>query len=74
MRKLTLQPEALNVDSFVTDEIARGTGTVFGQDDTRVTEFCTMFKTCVPTHDANCATYNCQLHEEAPNADVRVPE
>ncbi|HET6229502.1 MAG TPA: hypothetical protein VFE05_05430 [Longimicrobiaceae bacterium] len=77
MRKLTLQVDALNVDSFVTEDGRFGMGTVLGQeDDTRVTEFCTM-KTCIPTRNQyGCVTYTCQYQEDRAEQpeDVRVPE
>ncbi|HET6229501.1 MAG TPA: hypothetical protein VFE05_05425 [Longimicrobiaceae bacterium] len=77
MRKLTLQLEALTVDTFVTDESVNGLGTVFGQEDTRVTEFCSQFKQCFPTRNqAGCLTYTCAYKEDLDEQpeDVRVPE
>lgn len=47
MRKLTLQLEALTVDSFTAGEAEDRRGTVRGHD-TRVTEFCSM-KPCKPS-------------------------
>jgi hypothetical protein len=75
MRKLTLQLEALTVDSFVTDASGDGAGTVFGQDDTRITEFCTMYKTCLVTR-LGCVTSTCAYKEDADDQpdEVRVPE
>ncbi len=45
MRKLTLQIDALTVDSFDTSE-AKGRGTVRGHD-TIVTEWCTGYPDCI---------------------------
>ncbi|HEX6372374.1 MAG TPA: hypothetical protein VF006_25870 [Longimicrobium sp.] len=47
MRKLTLDPELLRVDSFpTTARAAELRGTVRGHDDTMESEWCTQYKTC----------------------------
>jgi hypothetical protein len=47
MRKLTLDPELLRVDSFPTmSRAAEPRGTVHGHDDTIESEWCTRYKTC----------------------------
>jgi len=59
MKKLTLELDALSVDSFVAGDAAEGRGTVRGHD-TRYTEFCGT-RTCgYPTY---CG---CQVADDAP--------
>lgn len=61
MKKLTLDPDMLRVDTFATtpgDAAARGT--VLGHDDTMESEWCTMPKGCsaypCDTRGDTCAT------------------
>jgi hypothetical protein len=49
MRKLALNVDALRVESFATQEMASGRGTVRGHDDTVETENCTLVRTCLIT-------------------------
>ena len=42
MKKLALDPETLRVESFATQEMAMGCGTVRAHDDTVETENCTI--------------------------------
>lgn len=54
MRKLTLQVDALEVDSFDTGD-AKGQGTVRGRD-TAYTEWCTGYPDCGVSQKPRCAT------------------
>ena len=77
MRKLTLQLDALLVDSFETGRKEEVRGTVRGHD-TRVTEFCaTPFSPCKPTTGCGGVTsYNCARHDNEPQparGDVQLP-
>jgi hypothetical protein len=70
MRKLTLQPENLQVESFVIEAGEADAGTVYGHDS-RITEFC---KTWNCPYTFGCGgTATCQVQEEAPPHD-RLPE
>lgn len=65
MRKLAMQLDELQVESFETGEAQDRHGTVRGHDD-RVTEFCpTPFKPCKPTQ-ACPTSVNCARHDEEP--------
>jgi hypothetical protein len=63
MRKLMLELDELQVESFETGSSLERRGTVRGHD-TRETEFCpTPFKPCKPT--TGCPTYvNCARHDD----------
>lgn len=61
MKKLTLNPELLRVDSFPTTQgAAAPRGTVRGHDDTMESEWCTMHDGCskppCDTLDHSCQT------------------
>ena len=69
MRKLSLQLDALLVDSFETGSRDDLRGTVRGRD-TRVTEFCaTPYNPCKPTTGCGGVTsINCARHDDGPVA------
>jgi hypothetical protein len=69
MRKLSLQLDALLVDSFETGSPHDRSGTVRGHD-TRVTEFCaTPYKPCKPTTGCGGVTsVDCARHDDGPPA------
>jgi hypothetical protein len=71
MRKLSLQPENLHVESFVVGGVDEAAGTVFGHDS-RITEFCKTWN-CPYTFGCGGGTYTCQVLEEVPQND-RQPE
>jgi len=73
MRKLTLQLDALRVDSFETGLAEHLRGTVRGHD-TRETEFCpTPFSPCKPTQA--CPTrLNCARQEDEIPAGLGEPQ
>jgi hypothetical protein len=60
MKKLTLDPEQLRVDSFTTAHDADTRGTVRGHDDTVESEWCTTPEGCscppCDTKDWTCST------------------
>ena len=63
MRKLAMQLDELQVESFETGDALDRHGTVRGHDD-RVTEFCpTPFKPCKPTQ-ACPTSVNCARNDE----------
>ena len=58
MKKLTLDPESLRVESWATGDAGEHRGTVRAHDDeTAVTEFCTQEHACTRhcTHAHTCA-------------------
>ncbi|MFL5540554.1 MAG: hypothetical protein ACJ8J0_16305 [Longimicrobiaceae bacterium] len=65
MRKLLLQLDALQVESFETGSMVDRRGTVRGHD-TRETEFCaTPYKPCKPTYGCGGVTLNlCARHDD----------
>ncbi|HET7228822.1 MAG TPA: hypothetical protein VFJ16_02335 [Longimicrobium sp.] len=67
MKKLTLELDALAVDSFATGDSADGRGTVRGHD-TRYTEFCNT-KSCAYT---KCCTI--AVEDEAPPSPAKPDE
>jgi hypothetical protein len=66
MRKLTLEPESLQVESFVMDQEPAGRGTVHAHDS-RITEFCKTWN-CPNTYGCG-GTYTCQVHDGDVAAD-----
>ncbi|MDB4952146.1 MAG: hypothetical protein JWM27_4795 [Gemmatimonadetes bacterium] len=72
MRKLTLQPESLQVESFVMDHEPADRGTVHAHDS-RITEFCKTWN-CPYTYGCGGGTYTCQAHDgdAAANEEGRV--
>jgi hypothetical protein len=57
MKKLTLDLDALRVESYATGDTAERRGTVRAHDDTLETEFCTQEHACTRfcTHARTCA-------------------
>lgn len=73
MRKMKLNLESLNVESFATASAARGQGTVLGHVKTNGanTQCASAYDACptgfcAPTYDATCDTYDPNL---CPSAD-----